>query len=255
VPAPRHRNALADLAMPRPPSFDEEDMSDKIPLMRRAARVVPAVAEMHWRGRVRSLLAVDDMVGRLVKELRDTDQLDNTIVVFTSDNGWLLGEHRITGQKYFGFEEAIRVPLLVRGPGFPRGRVLDDLVVNADLSPTFLRAAKAKAGRPQDGLPLQAITARPGSQRDRDLVIETGPNHLNFPYYAGLHTRRYQYEEVTTGDVELYDLERDPYELQNVADDPRYANVRAQLHERLERLRRCSGRSCHSAGGSPEPLP
>jgi arylsulfatase A-like enzyme len=255
VPAPRHAERFADEELPRPPSFDEEDLSDKPAILSRFPRVDVARMTAHNRGRLGSLAAVDEMIERLVGTLRRTGQLEDTVVVFTSDNGWLLGEHRIAGQKYFGFEEAIRVPLLIRGPGFPRGRRVEDLVVNVDLAPTILRAAGARAGRTADGVALQGVAARPGALVDRDMVIETGPNTPGLPFYAGLHTRRYAYEEVTTGEFELYDLVHDPFQLQSVHDDPRYANVRAELHRRLELLKVCKGAACLSAQGSPEPLP
>jgi arylsulfatase A-like enzyme len=205
------------------------------------------------RGRLGAVRGVDDLVGRVVAELRRTGELDNTVIVFTSDNGWLLGEHRVVGQKYFGFEESIRVPLLIRGPGFARHRTLDDLVLNVDLTPTIVKAAGASAGRPPDGYALQRVAAHPGLLRERDMVIETGPNTLGLPYYYGLHTRRYEYEEITTGETELYDLQRDPYELQNVSGDPAYAAVRTALSARLRALKACRGASCRSRLGSPAP--
>jgi arylsulfatase A-like enzyme len=255
VPAPRHASLYANATMPRSPSFDEADMSDKPALL----RGIPALsmtqiarADAFYRGRLGSLAAVDDMVERLVGTLRSTGQLDNTLILFTSDNGWLIGEHRIVGQKYVGFEESIRVPLYVRGPGFPRGKTIDDPALNVDLNPTIVRAAQATAGRPADGYSLQRLVRSPGAMRDRDLVIETGPNP-GLPYYTGVHTRRYQFERITTGELELYDLDRDPYELQNVAGDPAYAGVVEVLSRRLDKLAVCKGSSCHSHGGSPAP--
>jgi len=256
VPAPRHAGAFADLPLPRLPGFDEEDLSDKPEIVQRFPRVEGEQlqrAEAHFRGRRASLLAVDDLVARMVGELRAAGELDRTLFVFTSDNGWLLGEHRIVGQKYFGFEESIRVPLIVRGPGFPRGRVSEALALNVDLAATIARAADARMGRPADGIPLQRLVARPAAWRERDMVIETGPNSVGLPYYSGLHTRRYAYEVITTGEVELYDLRLDPYELRNVAADPAYAEVRQTLARRLDRLKDCRGSACRSAQGSPEP--
>ena len=255
VPARRHAGLYADEPLPRPPSFDEEDMTDKPPILSRFPRVDVARMTAHHRGRLGSLAAVDEMIERLVRTLRRTGQLENTVVMFTSDNGWLLGEHRVAGQKYFGFEEAIRVPLLVRGPGFPRGSTVDDLVVNVDLAPTILRAARARAGRAQDGIALQRTAARPGRLRERDMIIETGPNTPGLPFYSGLHTRRYALEEVSTGETELYDLQTDPFQLQSLHGDPRYAEVLAELRRRLAGLKDCRGPACLSSGGSPEPLP
>jgi N-acetylglucosamine-6-sulfatase len=253
-PAPRHATRFANEPLPTPPSFDEEDLFDKPAVLSRFPRVDATRMTAHHRGRLGSLLAVDDMVERLVKTLRDTGQLDNTVIIFTSDNGWLLGEHRVAGQKYFGFEEAIRVPLLIRGPEFDTGKANDGLALNVDLAATILRTAGALKGRSLDGLPLQRVAAAPKAFLDRDLIIETGPNSVYLPYYTGLHTRRYRLEEVTTGETELYDLQRDPYELTSLHADPRYAGVLAELRARLARLKDCKGRACISTGvRDPEP--
>jgi arylsulfatase A-like enzyme len=256
LPPPRYEKTYANVPLRRLPNFDEADVSDKPNIVQAFARLDQTqidLATAHMRGRLGAVRGVDDMVGRVVAELRRTHQLDNTLIVFTSDNGWLLGEHRVVGQKYFGFEESIRVPLIVRGPGFAKHRTLNDLVMNVDLTPTLVRAAGARAGRSPDGYALQRVAARPGLLRERDMVIETGPNSLGLPYYYGVHTRRYEYEEISTGEGELYDLERDPYELQNVANDPAYASVRAQLSARLQKLKVCRGAACHTRLGSPAP--
>jgi N-acetylglucosamine-6-sulfatase len=246
VPAPRHARRFANARMPRPPSFDESDMSDKPNLLRNLPPFTPEQVDTlteHYRGRLGSLLAVDEAVGRMVGALGRAGELENTLFLFTSDNGWLLGEHRVLGQKYLGFEESIRVPLLVRGPGFPAGRRVEELAANVDLAPTILEAAGARPGRLQDGLSLGRLVGRRPPRRA--LVIETGPN-IGLPYYSQIHTRRWVYEEVSTGEAELYDLRRDPFQLQNRASDPAFAAVRAKLAARLARLRDCAGRGCRS---------
>jgi arylsulfatase A-like enzyme len=121
--------------------------------------------------------------------------------------------------------------------------------MNVDLPSTILKAAGAKPRRAQDGIPLQRAMERPGALRERDIVIETGRNTFDLPYYSGLRTARYRLEVVTTGEVELYDLRKDPFELQSVHDDPRYAGVLAALTKRLEKLKGCRGSACASARG------
>jgi N-acetylglucosamine-6-sulfatase len=245
VPAPRHAKRFANARLPRPPSFDEADMSDKPQLLRYLPAFTPEqIDELteHHRGRLGSLLAVDEAVARMVAALRRAGELDDTLFVFTSDNGWLLGEHRIRGQKYLGFEESIKVPLMIRGPGFPAGRQVQELASNVDLAPTFLALAGARPGRPQDGVPLMRLLGRRPPKRD--LLVETGANNPGLPTYSQLHTRRWVLEDVSTGEVELYDLARDPFQLQNRAHDPAFAAIRAKLAARLERLRDCVGRAC-----------
>jgi N-acetylglucosamine-6-sulfatase len=251
VPAPRHARSFADARLPRPPSFDEADMSDKPSLLRPLPRLSSegiATLTAHHRGRLGSLLAVDEGVARMVRALRRVGELDDTVLVFTSDNGWLLGEHRVPGQKYLGFEEAIHVPLIVRGPGFPAGREIDDLSANIDLAPTIVDLAGARAGRRQDGASLRRLVGGRRERPRRDLLIETGPNP-RVPHYAQIHTRRYVYEEISNGETELYDLARDPYELENRAAERSYAGVRADLARRLDALRTCAGRGCYRGDG------
>lgn len=199
-PPPRYRhNRFSNAPIPRPPNFDEADVSDKPTIITGFPRVTGDYLKRavdNWRGRLGALLGVDDMVQRVVDQLRRSGQLRNTLVIFTSDNGWLLGEHRVVGQKYFGFEESIRVPLIISGPGFARGRAVSDPAMNVDLTPTIARAAGARTGRPQDGYALQRV--RPGSLLNRNMVVETGVNTYNLPYYAGFHTLRWHYEDITT---------------------------------------------------------
>ncbi|MGH2967854.1 MAG: sulfatase family protein, partial [Solirubrobacteraceae bacterium] len=124
VPAPRHRNAFTGAAMPRGPAFDEPDVRDKPPAIRRRPRLgtaLEAQLQETWRQRRAGLLAVDEGVARLLGKLGAAGTLDDTLIVFTSDNGYLLGEHRVPSGKVLPYEPSIRVPLLVRGPGIPRG--------------------------------------------------------------------------------------------------------------------------------------
>jgi N-acetylglucosamine-6-sulfatase len=100
------------------------------------------------------MLGVDDMIGRLVRTLEESGELDNTYIVFTSDNGFHLGQHRLTAGKWTAFEEDIRVPLIVRGPGVPEGRSLDHLVLNNDLAPSFAELAGAEPPEFVDGRSL-----------------------------------------------------------------------------------------------------
>ena len=103
---------------------------------------------------------------KLVKTLRETDQLRNTLIVFLSDNGWMQGEHRITGDKFLPYEESMRVPLIIRGPGVPKGQTVNGQVSNIDFAPTLLDAADASAGRTMDGVSLLP-TARDPKRRPR----------------------------------------------------------------------------------------
>jgi N-acetylglucosamine-6-sulfatase len=160
TPAPRHEDAFADVPLPRPPSFDEKDLSDKPewvadnpPLSADQKRYME---ELH-RKRLQSMLAVDEMIGDLVDSLRKSNELDDTYVFFTSDNGFHLGQHRLGSGKWTAYEEDIRVPLVVRGPGVPEGEKLPHPVLNNDLAPTFADLAGAESPSFVDGRSLAPL--------------------------------------------------------------------------------------------------
>src|SRR5262245_46420471 len=157
VPAPRHRGRFANEQLPRPPSFDEEDVEDKPRAIRNKPRLDPttiAALTSSYRQRLESLLAVDEGVGRVIATLRQAGVLDRTIVVFTSDNGYLEGEHRVADAKEQLYEPSIRVPLLMRGPGIPRGLHLAQDAVNVDLAPTIAAATETTTSLGLDGRSL-----------------------------------------------------------------------------------------------------
>jgi N-acetylglucosamine-6-sulfatase len=245
VPAPRHRNRFAGFPLLRPPSFSEVDVSDKPANIRRRSLIrAPGQAAIreNYQQRLESLLAVDEAVAAIVEELRRAGELNNTLIVFTSDNGFFHGEHRVRNGKVLVYEPSIRVPLVLRGPGVPRGAHRRQLVTNADLAPTILDAADARPGRVEDGRSLFPLLRDRGREWGRDLLVE-GAAGVNGPFRA-LRNYRYVYVEYANGERELYDLQRDPYQLQSRHADRRYRTVRRMLARRLEALRSCRGRGC-----------
>jgi N-acetylglucosamine-6-sulfatase len=257
-PAPRYADRSKSYALPRPPSFNEADLSDKASNMQDAADPMSdsqiAQLELDYQGRAGSLLAVDDHVAKLVRILRQTHQLKNTIIVFLSDNGWLQGEHRVTGDKFLPYEESIRIPLIIRGPGVPAGERVHGQVSNIDFAPTLLDVADAKPGRTMDGVSLLPTISSPNKRPKRVLEIEAlAPLfEQNVPVnawdrpYTGVRTDRFTYVVWTeTGEKELYDRRTDPYQLSNLAGDPAYAAVEAELADKLAKLADCSGKACN----------
>jgi N-acetylglucosamine-6-sulfatase len=246
VPAPRHHDAFASKRLPRPPSFNEADVSDKPIGIRRRPLLGPsrirAVRE-NYQQRLESLLAVDEAVGKIVTALRESGELDNTLIVFTSDNGFFHGEHRVPAGKVLLYEPSIRVPLIMRGPGIPAGLRLTQLVGNVDLAPTIVDATGATAGRTMDGRSLLPLFGDPTLRLQRDLLVERTPGDGNF---AAIRTPRYLYAEYWNGERELYDLRLDRHELASRHDDPVYASVKADLANRLARLRTCTGETCRT---------
>ena len=188
IPDPRDRHRFRDRALPTPPSLNEEDVADK-PSFIQALPPLDAGdvrrATRRYRCTLATMRAVDRGVGGLVEVLRRTGELNNTVVMFISDNGYYFGEHRIPDKKHNPYEEGIRVPFVVRLPkalrdGAPRQPVVNETVANIDIAPTILQIAKGEpcppAGpcRTLDGrsfLPL--LRGRPSSwPAERDLVIE-----------------------------------------------------------------------------------
>jgi N-acetylglucosamine-6-sulfatase len=256
-PAPRYAQKSSGFKLPRPKSFNEANFSDKPSNMRDHAPVLSdkqiAQLQLDYEGRIGSLLAVDDHVKRLMAILKKTHQDRNTLVVFVSDNGWLQGQHRIPGDKFLPYEESLRVPLILRGPGVPKGKTVHGQVSNIDFAATLLDVARAHAGRPQDGVSLMPAARDPKRHPNKLVEIEA-PRPLfeqNVPVnawdrpYKGVRTERYTYVRYTeTGDVELYDRKVDPGELLNRASFAAYAKVRAHLAAKLAKLDKCRGKSC-----------
>jgi N-acetylglucosamine-6-sulfatase len=247
-PAARHIGAFGSAPLPSPPSFNEADVADKPPEIAATPPLTDAqIARItrNYRCRAESLLAIDEGVQRVIGALADAGEASDTLVVFTSDNGFFHGEHRILEGKNRVYEEAIRVPLLIRGPGVGKqGATIDELAVNADLAPTILDAANAEAPIAVDGRSLLPFTEHPNRTRGREILIEQ-------ENYAAVRTHRYVFAEHLAGNnagaVELYDLATDPYELTNQAANPAYATVRSKLASRLAGLRACQGASCRTA--------
>jgi arylsulfatase A-like enzyme len=248
VPARQDRGRFARAPLPFTESFDESDVSDKPAKVRRYPRLTKAqrtAIRRNYRRELETLQAVDRGVGRIVAALRETGELDHTVVAFTSDNGYFHGEHRIPFGKRLPYEPSIRVPLVIRGPGVRRDVRVADLVSNQDLAPTILDAANAEPGLPQDGLSLLPLMGG-GELADRDLLIEGRYPFGHPPRFAGIRTTRWFYGEYTTGERELYDLSADPDELTNRSSAPGYEAVEADLANRLAALRDCSGETCRT---------
>jgi N-acetylglucosamine-6-sulfatase len=274
-PAPRHANAFQHRKLPRPPSFNEEDLSDKPRIVRKEKPISRAERRdiaRRYRCELASLLAVDEGVEQIVAELESAGLAGNTYVIYTSDNGYMNGEHRIRSGKLYPYEEAIRVPLLIRGPGIAAGTRVADPVADVDLVPTIAELARLapppSSARPQDGRSLTAQLAGE-RQRARAVLIEAkrppraGAGGAVARSFLGVRTHRYAYVEryelrlgsaeegldapIGAGELvarELYDLRRDPYELDSLHRERAYRRTRATLTEALARLRTCTGPSC-----------
>jgi arylsulfatase A-like enzyme len=248
--APRHENEFAGVTAPRLPSFNEEAVADKPLWLRRlppldAANI--ALTDEYYRKRLQSMRAVEEMLDNLIKTLEKFGAMSNTYIFFTSDNGFHFGEHRLPPQKCTPYDEDIRVPLLVRGGGLPAGRILDQLVLNIDLAPTLAELAGAPAPNFVDGRSLVPLLtgnlSRAREWRQAFLVEFWQLPNLPFPDYQAIRSADCKYVEWNGGDLELYELLDDPFEMNSVH---RQTNPQllAKLSSELARLSECAGDSC-----------
>jgi N-acetylglucosamine-6-sulfatase len=220
IPAAEDADLFADLPPWRPPSFNEPDVSDKPAHVREMVSLGPdrsARLDALRIDQYRSLQAVDRAVGRLLDALEDTGRLDDALLIFTSDNGLLWGEHRWV-RKEVAYEEAIRVPLVIRADRLVSAVASTDphLVANIDLGPTIAAAAGVPLPR-ADGRNLLPLLEGSAEGWRHALLIEHMRGTNPIPTYCAIRTSRYLFVSYVTGERELYDLAADPYELANLA--------------------------------------
>jgi N-acetylglucosamine-6-sulfatase len=256
IPADRHADLFPDAAVPRTDAFNETDVADKPLYIRAIDPLTPdLIAEMDVKRRKRwqALQAVDEAVERVVAMLAMKGRLDSTVILFLSDNGYLLGEHRLNG-KQVPYEESIRVPLVVRGPGFDAGVICEDLVGNLDLAPTLAAIAKLDVPETVDGRPLPMTHTDPSPPRQAIMIEDLKIGEAGYWYHA-LRTPSLLYVEYYTGERELYDLTLDPMQLTNLAGNPAVGETVAALSVRLAALAECRGTTCRAAADEPLRLP
>lgn len=259
-PPKRYKGAFKTLELPQPPNFNESVFSDKPRFMRNHLpsmdRSAVKLSTQSYRLRAETLLAADDMVGAIVNELETKGLLDNTYVIFTSDNGFFQGEHRMPIGKHLLYEEALRVPLVIRGPQIAANETRTQMVLNLDLTATIVDLAGATAGRTLDGRSLVPLFSAPDTPWRTGLLVEgvdvlpaNGESGTIYGFYSGIRTSGYLYgEHVNRKEAydgnEFYDLGGDPYEVQSRPKDPQYKAVIDQLKPLLANLRTCQGEAC-----------
>jgi N-acetylglucosamine-6-sulfatase len=261
TPAPRDAADFPGLKAPRGPAFNTANTNPPHWLAGRAPLPPAQIRRLNnaFRKRARAVQAVDDLLARIESTLAARGLAKNTYIVFSSDNGFHLGEHRLHQGKQTAFDTDIRVPLIVVGPGVPRGRTVGALAQNVDLRPTFSRLGRASVPSNVDGQSLVPWLRR-GSRvkrwRQAVLIEHHGPDTRgadpdrqsdNPTSYEAIRLKSAVYVEYVNGDREYYNLSRDPNELHNT-----YGRLSkrkgAGLHRTLKRLERCRGaKSCASA--------
>ena len=279
TPAPKYESLLTDSTwlaahpMPRPASFNEADMTDK-PKWAQPAELLGqkqiTVLEKDYHKRIISMYGVEDMVSNLIDTLTKTGELDNTYIVFTSDNGFHLGEHRLEAGKLTEFDTDLRVPLIVRGPGIKAGSLQTALTANVDIAPTMVSLAGLPMPASIDGRSLaplllgQNATNRnalliehadpantkllgaTGEPRDTETQNEMIKGGELVGQYIGVRTPQYTFVHyVRTGEDELYDDLKDPQQLNNIA-KAADASLLTKLRTWSTDLSTCKGETCRT---------
>ncbi len=284
-PATRHYDSLAGAPYPHGPSegFNEGNVNDKPLFIREASYLSPTETRayrVYYQKGLESLRAIDEGVQQIVNTLGAMQRLRNTYVIFTSDNGFFYGEHRLTGGKFLAYEPATHLPLLIRGPGIKPGSSTGELAGNIDLAPTILELANAQPDKSIDGRSLIPFIADPELRTRRPLLFESfvETNDVNaqggVPLgsaragisrarsdeasasivappkdYIGIRLGPYKYIEWPNGEKELYDINKDQFELNNKIRDPNFYPIRTFMQRELRRLAECVGRDCQTPSG------
>jgi N-acetylglucosamine-6-sulfatase len=279
-PAPREYDWFKGARLPhdRSEGFDEGNVADKPRFIREAPHLTlddKHTYRVYWQKQLEALRGVDDGIKQIVDTLGAEGRLRNTYIIFTSDNGFFFGEHRLIGGKFLSYEQATHLPFLIRGPGIKPNSSTGELSGNLDIAPTILELAGAEADKSIDGRSMvpylhdsalrsrrpllfesfvqtndveqQGAIDQPGDQsravanrgRGATASLLAPPKD-----YEGIRLGPYKYIAWPDGEKELYDINRDPYELNNIAKIPNFFPIRNFLHEELRRLEDCVGREC-----------
>jgi N-acetylglucosamine-6-sulfatase len=292
TPATKYQNAFATAPLPIDASFNEKNVKDKpgwIRVIRRFGPGLIAKIQARYQRRLETLLSVDDAIERIVNDLSARGALSNTYLIFTSDNGFMQGQHRLHQGKFAPYDPSVQVPLEIRGPGIPAGSQPPAMVWNGDITSTILQAAGAGPGLPQDGRSLLPYAEDPTKRSTRPILLETGPPGATFepgtaaaakaggrrvhfskyvknldqdhtaqiaraivaPRYRAIRTGRYLLVKYSNGNREMYDVSNDPLQLDSIYKNSRYFPVRKFLLKKLKDLVECKGAACNTEIGKP----
>lgn len=291
-PATRDIGRFAGAPLPdnRAEGFNEGNVNDKPRFIREAPYL--SAAEIHtyrvyYQNCLNALISVDEGVKQIVDQLGALHRLRNTYIIFTSDNGFFFGQHRLVGGKFLAYEPSTHLPLIIRGPGIKPDTSTGQLVSTIDIAPTILELAEVSPDESVDGVslmpyakettlrsrrpllfesfvqtddveqggqagptetPTEGERAAAGPARGKLLRTANPPAHASVvappKNYYGIRLGPYKYIEWPDGEKELYDINKDPYELNNIVRDPNMIPIRAFLHNELVRLEECHGRTC-----------
>jgi N-acetylglucosamine-6-sulfatase len=272
-PAPRHYDWFRGARLPHDYSegLQEGAVSDKPRFIRDADYLTPTerrVYRIYWQKQLESLRAVDDGVKRVIDTLGYLGRLRNTYVIFVSDNGFFFGEHRLLGGKFLAYEPATHMPFLIRGPGIEAGTQTGEMAANIDIAPTLAELAGVEPTKSVDGRSLVPFLEDPELRTRRPILfesfVETNDVEANGALrpsarpsnqasasllappkdYAGIRLGAYKYIAWPSGEKELYNINRDPNELNSLHKVPNFFPIRNFLHREMKRLAECVGKGC-----------
>ncbi len=251
------RTAFSAQSAPRDSATNEKNISDKPSWLRHrypdrlTTRQMNAI-DAHYRDRMRAITMVDGMVAGLVQDLKDRGELDNTYIIFTSDNGWSYGDNRLRG-KWNPYIPAHQVPMMMRGPGIPAGVSRSQFALNNDLAPTISEWAGVTPPHTLDGRSLSPLLTTDANPAWRTRFLYEGWHDPKYkpspPRYQGIRTKTYSYTEypgLSAKQRELYNLKNDPHQRHNVYDKAS-RKLKVSLHARLQKLSNCEGDACRTA--------
>lgn len=233
TPLKEDKGLLQDLPPYRPPSYSEEDISDKPSSIANKPLIDEEVAtsiDNTRRRQLLTLISLDRSIGAIMEKLKETGELDNTVVIFISDNGKHWGEHRMD-TKSTAYEEVVKVPFAMRYPALvPTPYIEDGLVANIDIAPTIYDLSETRMPEVIDGLSLVNLLSGNGEWRSK-LLLEAWPDR---GHWVSIHTGQYVYIETVDDISEFYDLIKDPFELENAINDPQYQSIITDLQAFLQ---------------------
>lgn len=237
--APRHEGTCIDLPSNTSPAFNEQDVSDKPKWIREKnkfdGRKKQDIA-LFAKKQVCSLKAVDEAVEAIINELKSSGRIDNTVIIFTSDNGYAWGEHRLTHKNCL-YEECSRVPLVISYPPLtPTGSETQEFALNIDLAATILALTGVPLPENEkvDGKSLVPLLTDINAGVRDNFLLEVYSTGRTSPTSSALRTKQYKIIEYNNGAREFYDEVNDRYEEINAIDDPNYASIIQQLSPQLQ---------------------
>jgi N-acetylglucosamine-6-sulfatase len=240
-PAPRDAYRFAGTPLPKLPGFNEKDISDKPKWFREQARKriskkQAKLIDNERRRQEEQLASVDQAVGELVQSLKDKGILDDTYIIFSSDNGFFRGEHRIVTGKYLPYDPASRVPLIIRGPGIPAGGVSNELVWNGDIPQTILQIASGSQMDSLDGRSFLSYAENPWQRSTRPVLLEgdTGPGGTGAESAQSSSARAREARVHVAGRKGVDNLEQEPDAIKSATNTdtaPAYRSIRTDRYE------------------------